>query len=320
MHVTQRVPGALTLLLAVLWSSATPSARDSPGVVTHPYVGITLIERTLSTPRQAHLHIAQVDLRAPGIRVAVSPPAGGRETVREGTLSALTRLNAQLAVNGQFFLPFPSDDSEAWVIGLAASEGRVYSAFESPGQSFAILRDAPALNIDRANHGRIVHRRRGGGDRRVVERVTLWNAVAGSAQIVTDGRVSVPIYRDAAHPQGALTPGLNGRYANDHSWYEVVTSRTVAGLSRQGRILTLAAVEGKGGIEGLTPAEIAALLIRDYGVWNAINLDGGGSTTMAWRDPDNDEPALLNTPQDATAGGRAVANSLLVFARRPAVK
>ncbi len=35
----------------------------------------------------------------------------------------------------------------------------------------------------------------------------------------------------------------------------------------------------------LTLSEVADLLIRDYGVWNALNLDGGGSTTMAMEDP-----------------------------------
>ena len=46
-------------------------------------------------------------------------------------------------------------------------------------------------------------------------------------------------------------------------------------------MLTLVAVEGRGGTEGLTVREIAELLARDHGVWNAINLDGGGSTTLA---------------------------------------
>ena len=31
--------------------------------------------------------------------------------------------------------------------------------------------------------------------------------------------------------------------------------------------------------------EVAAVLIKDYRVWNAINLDGGGSTTLAWQNP-----------------------------------
>ncbi len=149
------------------------------------------------------------------------------------------------------------------------------------------------------------------------ERGSIWNAVAGSAQIVTSGRVTVPTYRDDADPRGALTPGPAGRYTTTHSWYDLITSRTVAGLSRNRDVLTLVAVEGRGGGEGLTMSEIAALLTRDHGVWNAINLDGGGSTSLAWVDPETGQAALLNSSQD-TPAGRRVASSLAVFAARRA--
>ena len=234
--------------------------------------------------------------------------------MRETTLDFLTRSGAQLAVNAHFFLPFPSDELDAWLIGLAASEGRVYSAFETPEQDFALVADAPALRFDRRQRARIVHRRPGGDGQRVRERGDVWNAVAGSAQILTAGVVTIPAYGDAAHSAGALRPGPDGRYDNTRSWYDLVTSRTVAGLSKNRRTLTLVTVDGKVGVAGLTPAEIATRLARDFGVWDALNLDGGGSTTMAWRDPATGQPALLNTPSDGSRG-RAVASSLAVFAR-----
>jgi exopolysaccharide biosynthesis protein len=67
---------------------------------------------------------------------------------------------------------------------------------------------------------------------------------------------------------------------------------------------------------GMTLAEVAAVLIKDYRVWNALNLDGGGSTTMAWEDPSTGLVALLNSSSDANPAGRSVASSLAVFARR----
>ncbi len=317
-------PLPLAALVLLVLAIAVPRASNAPpgeGLAStrRPFLGVTLIARVLTTPRLARLHLAQVDLRAPGVRIIVTPPAGAREVVRERTVDALTRTGAQLAVNGHFFLPFPADDHDAWVIGLGASAGQVYSAFEAPEQSFAIVTDAPALNIDRRNRARIVHRRAGPDGRRARERVTLWNAVAGSAQILTGGQVTIPAYRDDAHPQGLLTPGPDGRYSNTRSWYDVVTSRTVAGLSRNRRVLTLVAVEGRGGAEGLTVGELATLLARDYDVWDAINLDGGGSTTMAWVDPATHLPALLNTSSDSPSG-RRVGSSLLVFARPPAAR
>ena len=41
----------------------------------------------------------------------------------------------------------------------------------------------------------------------VRERVSLWNVVAGSSQIVTGGAVSVPVYRDDNHFDAELDPG-----------------------------------------------------------------------------------------------------------------
>lgn len=306
----------LAALVLLVWGAAVgrPAADDALRT-RQPYHGVTIIERVLTTPRPARVHLAQVNLRAPGVRVAVSPPAGSRETVRETTLEFMIRQGAQLAVNGHFFLPFPADDHDAWVIGLGASAGQVYSAFEAPEQSFAIVTDAPALVFDRRHRARIALRRPGSDARRVRGRGAIWNAVAGSAQVITHGRVTVPSYRDATDPRGALTPGRAGRYANSRSWYDLITSRTVAGLSRNQQVLTLVAAEGRGGTEGLTVHELAELLARDHGVWNAINLDGGGSTSLAWVDPDTGQAALLNSSQD-TPAGRRVASSLAVFAAR----
>lgn len=287
---------------------------DAVTLTSTPYLGITLVSHTENLPRGLRLHVARVDLRAPGVRVHVSGAGGGREAVRETTLDALTRLGAQLAVNGHFFLPFPSDDGEAWVIGFGASEGRVFSLFETPEQSYALVADAPALVFDRRQRARIVTRRPGGDGRRVRGRGALWTALSGSAQVVTDGRVTIPAYRDATHPRGVLTPGPDGRYDNARSWYDVPTARTVAGLSKDRRTLTLATADVRGGSEGVTVRALAERLVRNHGVWNALNLDGGGSTTMAWRDPATGDPALVNAPSDPNPGGRRVATSLLVFA------
>jgi hypothetical protein len=53
------------------------------------------------------------------------------------------------------------------------------------------------------------------------------------------------------------------------------------------------------------------MLRNDYGVYNALNLDGGGSATMALQDPVTHVRSVINTP---TSGSRVVASSLVVFA------
>ena len=59
---------------------------------------------------------------------------------------------------------------------------------------------------------------------------------------------------------------------------------------------------------GVTLVELADLM-RRVGAWQAMNFDGGGSTTMVVNG------ALMNKPSD-TAGERDVGNALLVVRRR----
>ena len=63
--------------------------------------------------------------------------------------------------------------------------------------------------------------------------------------------------------------------------------------------------------EGATTAETAEW-IRKFGAHNALNLDGGGSTALVIRGPD-DKPLVLNRP--AGTRERRVGNHLGVRAR-----
>lgn len=306
----------LALVAAALLVVAQPSATPSTTWQTaQPFVGVTFSQRAETQPRPLRMHVAQIDLDAPGIRFKVSPPAGDREVLRQSTLDFLKQERAQLAINGHFFLPFPSDDRTAWAIGIGASEGRVFSAFESPEQSYALVAYAPAINIDRNNRATIVHHdARQAGDKQVRESVELWNVLSGSSQIVTDGRATVPVYRDDNHFDGELDPGGPNNYSNDKAWGDVTTARTAIGLSRDRRTLTLFTVDVRGGSEGMRLSEVASMLIRDFGVADALNLDGGGSTTMAMEGPDG-LPIIVNVSSDNPAG-RVVASNLAVFAQR----
>ena len=234
--------------------------------------------------------------------------------MRQTTLAFLAQQDAQIAINAHYFLPFPSAEPEAEVIGIAASEGLVFSAFESSVQSYALMARAAGLNIDRDNHAGLVHADpTDATGRRVLEPVTLWTTLAGSAQIVTAGAVTIPRYRDAVTPGGQLEPGGPRQYSNANSWYEAVNARTAIGLSRDARTLTLFTVDGAGGSVGLTVGEVAAMLVREFGVWDALNLDGGGSTSMVIVDPATRQPRLVTTSVDGPAG-RAVGSNLAVFA------
>jgi exopolysaccharide biosynthesis protein len=125
--------------------------------------------------------------------------------------------------------------------------------------------------------------------------------------------VTIPQYRDAAHPAATLEPGGPNDYSNARAWTEVATARTAIGLSRDRRILTLFTADVRGGSEGMRLGEVAGILVAEYSVWDALNLDGGGSTSMALADPVTGRAQLVNTSSD-NPDGREVATSLAVFA------
>ena len=85
--------------------------------------------------------------------------------------------------------------------------------------------------------------------------------------------------------------------------------RTAIGWQADGTIL-LVVVDGRQPqwSVGMTLAELAELM-RDLGCQEALNLDGGGSTTMVVRD------RVVNRPSDAT-GERPVSDAILLFPSR----
>ncbi|MVP00234.1 phosphodiester glycosidase family protein [Paenibacillus lutrae] len=90
--------------------------------------------------------------------------------------------------------------------------------------------------------------------------------------------------------------------------------RTMIG-SKEGK-LYLVTVDGRqpGHSDGLTMAE-GAYYLQSLGMVNAINVDGGGSTTYYTRQPGDEQPALLNKPSDGYE--RAVGNGLAVLTTAP---
>ena len=294
---------ALGRLLLVAWlSCALPGAE----IVEQPFRGITYIERVETAPRALRMHVVKVDLSAPGIAFNLSAPRGPLETVRQTTLDYLVQEHAQVAINAHYFLPWPSTQADADLVGFAASNGTVYSGFEMPQQDYALLPYVPAINIDDMNRASVVHRDPDFADgRHVVEKVKVWNAVSGSAQIVTDGVKTIPEYE----PTGVLKAGGPNGYSNAKSWYAQTNARSAIGISQDGRSLVLFTVDVRGGSGGMQVGEVADILIRDYGVYQALNLDGGGSTTLAI------DGKIVNVSSDSPKG-RSVGSSLAVFADR----
>ncbi|WBB70732.1 phosphodiester glycosidase family protein [Micromonospora sp. WMMD812] len=90
--------------------------------------------------------------------------------------------------------------------------------------------------------------------------------------------------------------------------------RSSAGVSADGRTVYLVALAGRAPASaGFTIAELADLM-RSLGADAAVNLDGGGSTTIAVREPGQTAATARNNPSDGTE--RAVANGIGIFVGR----
>jgi exopolysaccharide biosynthesis protein len=127
----------------------------------------------------------------------------------------------------------------------------------------------------------------------------LTEGIGGGPRIVRDG---VPSIEHEAE-------NLSASFATDRH------PRTAIGFSRDERTLFLVTVDGRqpGHSVGMSLEELADLMSSQLGLFTvtrsnahqAINLDGGGSTTMVVR------RQVVNRPSDQT-GERPVANALLI--------
>jgi hypothetical protein len=123
--------------------------------------------------------------------------------------------------------------------------------------------------------------------------------VGGGPYLVRNGRVHVDAYTE-----GFEHPGDPGFF---YAFGIARNPRTMAGVTSDGDLL-LVTVDGRqpGYSVGLSFAEEGRLM-RALGAAQALNLDGGGSTTMAL------DGTVLGRPSDAT-GERPIGDAILIFA------
>ena len=89
--------------------------------------------------------------------------------------------------------------------------------------------------------------------------------------------------------------------------------RTAVGFSQDGKKMVLLTVDGRQGayLPGMNLRDLADAMI-ELGAHNALNLDGGGSSTMLAREPGTTELKVVNTPSDG--GERPIPNGLALYA------
>jgi len=121
----------------------------------------------------------------------------------------------------------------------------------------------------------------------------LQMAVTGGAMLVVDGVI----------PE-TFSHIVNGRHP-----------RTAVGSTEDGKTLYMVAVDGRQSHSiGMTMEELA-LFMREIGAYNALSMDGGGSTTLAAREPGTVDIAVQNSPSDGVQ--RRIPNGIGIFSLAP---
>jgi exopolysaccharide biosynthesis protein len=305
-------------------------AQAAPFVL-NPYIGITRIIDSITLPapvdqtagtglgsHRANINVVEIDLTAPGIRFKVSPDNGpdSGEVLTQTTLAFMTQEHAQLAVNAHFFNFTVNSAVHTTLTGFAASEGTVFSAFEAAPLAnallpYALTANSPALNISASNVAQIVGV--GGTQTSLANGVVPYNAVSGSDQVITNGVKTLPIEVTTVtgpHQIVEKTVPPFGSPALGNWYTDQIAARTAIGLSQDNKTMFIFTVDAAGGSNGMTVSEEVSFILANYPVFNLINLDGGGSTTLAMEDPNTHIGSVVNS----VSSQRFVGTSLAVFA------
>jgi hypothetical protein len=111
----------------------------------------------------------------------------------------------------------------------------------------------------------------------------------------------------------------NGReidYSKDISALGGIRARTAAAISQDGKKLWFVCAEGRTWNSSGIMLSSLGYFMQDLGAWRAVNLDGGGSTTMVLKHLGQENRTQVVTPE-SYAGQRAVVNGIGVYNHLP---
>jgi len=250
------------------------------------FEGVTYHRVLRYLPRAMIAHVLVIDTKnTKGLQFIVTPP----DEVQDGVVKARTtsqflqEFDLQIAVNGDGFFPwwsrspvdyYPHVGDPVTPNGFTASYGKIYADGKQD------IRPEPTLYMTR--RGELVFNRAPN---------KVFHALSGDRMLIISGEVVGDLNDKALHP------------------------RTAIGLNKNGRWLYIIVVDGRQPFysQGATLKELAKLL-KDFGAFNAMSLDGGGSSTMVMAG-ENGEAVILNSPIDNYIPGRErpVANHLGIY-------
>lgn len=205
--------------------------------------------------------------------VSERQPVGGYQMMAETTLEFATRHGLNIAINGGNFQGFRGNRAEHYGIKIADGTHGDLVHISQGDVINPYGNPRKALYISKDNQ---VSVREPVGE--------PWNAISGKNNMLVDGyRVESLVFHDARHP------------------------RTAVGLSEDRRFMWWLIIEGRqpGHADGVYMDELYAMFVQ-LGAYNAMNWDGGGSTTLVM------DGQIINDlpPQERQGIGRAIGNSI----------
>lgn len=271
--------------VAALIALAAPTPADAQDTWRRPNRAMRHIHRRVGS---LDWHLVSVDLTAPGVRVVGTPETllaprvpGGAPTWRTTTDFARA-VGAEVAINANYYDIFHGAFTTC---GLTMSQGRVWRS------AYVDRRLDCWASVGFGPRGRVAMFDSRGKVYGPAPERWMREVVTGSPRVLAHGEVLT-----YTAPRHALVPN----------------PRTLLGVSADRRTLYLMVVNGREGAnKGMTCMD-AARVLRDFGASDAINLDGGGSSSMYIRG----EGGLVTRPADRLE--RPVANHLgIVFDATP---
>ncbi|HLE49089.1 MAG TPA: phosphodiester glycosidase family protein [Patescibacteria group bacterium] len=231
---------------------------------------ITYKEVTLTSPRRMVVHIVKANINSGDLDFTTTP----RKYLGSTTSTFLTGVDAAVAINGSGF--FESDPEDP--TGFNSYQGDRYSSDSGLGiLGFFISEDnVPSFTYSIPS--------------------PLWDALSGVNLLVSNNNI---YDRLISCPLQSCTPsGCDTSYCT-------VAPRTALGLNDDNIIIIV--VDGRlpGYSEGARLDELATIMRRCEAT-NAVNMDGGGSSTLAASGLNYTGNQILNRPSDGTE--RTVSN------------
>lgn len=283
-----------------------------PGPWTPLFKGIDLAVGTNDPstagnfPRLQVMRCVRVDLTDPDVRLFATPSAPGsvadsRETLTLTVPDFLAQNQLQVACDANFYSANPggsdptSEGVSCDVFGLEISNGEVVSA-QTIADAIGDPRYAAVLFATNNQPTMIFVNRPPG-----TNSAGTYTAVTGYYPIVSNG-VNIGAAAATSYPD---------------SFIHQAQPRTVYGLSQDNRYLFLMTIDGRQPdySDGALDTE-TAYWIMQFGAWNAINMDGGGSSALYMSDSTGN-PLALNHSNYLPAYGheRYIGSHFGVFAK-----